>query len=266
MVWSNFSSSKLRKRQAVVGGTQFKLIDGEPIAIHSTDITRRASKIELTILLRESLLVGETYRLPVLIRNHESQVVTNGQLGISSSDEAGKITFSALPLASKEVQDGSVQFTNECSQPVEDIAASAEKKLFFSVRCSVGLKGQLRVQFSYDVIESSRTADGKVAGDSFRCQTESSATLVSQNPLQIRFLSKEFHSEEYPSDKHVMPLGENILYFVVIRNASPVTITLDSAELKMNPEVFFDCKTTRCSAEKVWSSFCVCNKAYDILE
>lgn len=233
LVWSGYTSGKSRKRVAVVGGTQFKLTDEETATIHSIDITRRAAKVELSMYLRESLLVGETYRLPVVIRNHEGQGITSSQLAITCSDEAGKITFSASSLDSKEVQDGSVQFASECSQAVAKLAADEEKEMFFLVRCSVGLKAQLRVVYSYDVVATS----GSEANRTFRCQTESSAVLVSQNPLHIRFLSKEFHSEEYPSDKHVMPLAENILYFVVIRNASPVKITLDTAQLRINSEV-----------------------------
>lgn len=219
LVWTDFGKSG-RPRQISCGGQAVKILDTGRISVrHSTEILRRPALADIHMSLSGPLLVGETYKLPVKIINKEGVRISSGTVGITCDDPSaiGKIVFGSL---------GSGAFANECSAEIAEIDPEQELQLFFLIRCSVGLKTAVKAFLSYDLNDPF-----------YRCLAEAVVSMESMNPLQIKFLSKEFHNEEYPSEKHVMPAGDDMVYFVIIRNASPVKIILGEAELKLDEAI-----------------------------
>ncbi|XP_055342747.1 trafficking protein particle complex subunit 11-like [Paramacrobiotus metropolitanus] len=219
LVWSNFGKIN-RTYQAFCNGQSFKVLNDDAVSsLQSVDIERRPALAVVQLPPSALILVGETYRISFSIVNKEQAVIRKPVVGITCDDPAvaGKIVF-GLP--------GSEEFVSECSSTLPDLSPDSTYEFSFLIRCSAGFKTSVRIFLSYDLTDPF-----------YRCLVQGVTPLESTNPLQIRLLSKEFNSEEHPSEKHVIPPGSDMVYLIVIKNASPVKITLGGVELKMNDSV-----------------------------
>ncbi|OQV19551.1 Trafficking protein particle complex subunit 11 [Hypsibius exemplaris] len=220
LVWSHFGTTE-RPRQTHCAGFPFQLTGNEsvPELQTSVDIIKRPPKVQVTAAAQELLLVGETFRLPIVVHNHEAALISNVQLHVACDDHGavGKVTFASTGSAAT--------FINDSTSPLSDIPPGESVDAAVLIRCIMGLKTRIRITLTYDLTEPS-----------FQCAAETTILIQSVNPLQIKFMSRELHSEEYSSEKHVLPAGEDLIYFTVIRNASPVAIVLGAAELKFPEE------------------------------
>ena len=97
----------------------------------SVEIAKRPSRAAITVTKQELLLVGETFRLPVGITNHESATVSNVRLHVSCDDNAaaGKLLFAPPHSAT---------FTNDSTVILPDVSPEEHVESAVLVRCVRG--------------------------------------------------------------------------------------------------------------------------------